>query len=92
MDHRIISRQFISAGNNLPDQAFNATGSRHDRGQRNFFHFVDKNPLFPDNSRETVNAFILASSKRRSRIAYNLQADDRDNTELWTNRLDHFRK
>lgn len=37
-----------------------------DNPEKIFFRFVDKNPLFPDNSKDAIREYILASRKRRS--------------------------
>jgi hypothetical protein len=66
MDHRKIAKQLMELHKTAFDNTFNTMTILQDNSERLFFRFVDKNPLFPNNSTEAVHEYILTSHKRRS--------------------------
>ncbi len=44
------------------------------QSNRGFFRFVDKNPLFADNSQEAVYEYLISS--RKHKLAYKTQIDE----------------
>ena len=68
MDHKKIVRQLIDPSKTDLDNTFSTITLPADNPEKAFFCFVDKNPLFPDNSEDAIHEYILASRKRRSDV------------------------
>jgi len=66
MDHKKIAKQLTGSNKSVSDTAFSTIMMPPDHSEQIFFRFVDKNPLFPDNSKDAIQEFILDSHKRRS--------------------------
>lgn len=66
MNHKKIAKQLRKTNKTAIGNSFNASTTPQDNSERIFFLFVDKNPLFPNNSWQAINEYILASHRRRS--------------------------
>ena len=65
MDHKKIANQLMELNTTVFHNTFNTMTRRDDNPEKFFFSFIDKNPLFQDNSKEAIHEYILASHKRR---------------------------
>lgn len=66
MNHKKIAKQLMEVNKTTLDNTFATMTMPQDNPEKIFFRFVDKNPLFPDNSKDAIREYILASHKRRS--------------------------
>ncbi len=66
MDHKKTAKQLTGLNKSVLDNTFNTIEIPPDHSEQIFFRFVDKNPLFPDNSKDAIQEYILDSRKRRS--------------------------
>lgn len=90
MDHKKIAKQLMGMNKTTFDNTFNPTTMLQDDSERLFFHFVDKNPLFPNNSEDAINEYILASRKRRSDFkSHFAEGYEKGANYLISNRLHH---
>lgn len=65
MDHKRIAKQLMEFDETVFEEASCTMTPPQDKSEIVFFRFVDKNPLYPDNSKEAIQAYIRASRKRR---------------------------
>ncbi|MEE9911611.1 MAG: hypothetical protein K4571_07790 [Deltaproteobacteria bacterium] len=66
MDRKTIAKQLMQFNGSDRDKTLVSIALPQDHSEKSFFSFVDKNPLFPDNSADAVHEFILTSHRRRS--------------------------
>lgn len=66
MDQKKIAKQSMELNKTTFVHMFNTMTPPQSNPEKIFFRFVDKNPLFPDNSKEAIHEYVLASRKRRS--------------------------
>lgn len=64
MDRKNSRRPLTEPGRTIVHHPFCAIQLKQGSTEKIFFHFVDKNPLFQDNSPEAICELILASGKR----------------------------
>lgn len=69
-----IAKHLIELNKKDFDDTFNTMTSLLTNSGNRFFHFIDKNPLFEDNSKEAIYAYLVSSRKRR--YAYKQQSDE----------------
>lgn len=65
MDRQRIAKHMIESSEMAFNDMMNAMTSSQSDAEKLFFSFVDKNPLFENNSLESVNKYLLASRKKR---------------------------
>ena len=62
MDHKNTAKPLTESGKLVLDRLCNTMAAK----QEIFFSFVDKNPLFANNSPEAIHDYLLTSSQRQS--------------------------
>ena len=72
MDHNKITKQLLEMNKTAFDNTFSSMTILQDNSERIFFRFVEKNPLFTDNSRNAATEYIQASRKRRTDLKSHL--------------------
>ena len=74
MNHGKILLQMIELHKTAFDNSFKTITTVQDRTENIFFRFVDKNPLFSDNSRKSINGYL--STYRKGRIDFKNSIDE----------------
>jgi len=93
MDHKKIAKQLMELHQTAFNNPFNMIALNQDHSEKNFFRFVDKNPLFPDNSKDAIQKYLVTSCKRRSDFKSHCDGGCEEFTQyLLINRLLHRNK
>jgi len=93
MDHKKIAKQLMELHQTAFNNPFNPVALSQDNSEKNFFRFVDKNPLFPDNSKDAIQEYLVTSRKRRSDCKPHCDEGCEEFTKYFlTNRLHHRNK
>lgn len=66
MEQRKIAKHVAQLNQAVINRSFNAATREQNTPENYFFRFVDKNPLFADNSKNAIREVILSSRKTRS--------------------------
>ncbi|PKN19851.1 MAG: hypothetical protein CVU71_05650 [Deltaproteobacteria bacterium HGW-Deltaproteobacteria-6] len=74
MDHKKTAKQLMDLNTTVFHSTSNTTALRKETPESFFFSFIDKNPLFQDNSKEAIHEYLLASHKRR--FAFQTHVDE----------------
>jgi len=69
-----IAKHLIELNKMDFDNTFNTMTSLHTKSDKRFFRFVDKNPVFNDNSREAIYEYLVSS--RKHAFDYKQQIDE----------------
>ena len=69
-----IAKHLIELNKMDFDNTFNTMTTIHTNSERRFFHFVDKNPMFDDNSQEAIYEYLVSS--RKHKFEYKPQIDE----------------
>jgi len=68
-----IAKHLIESNKTDFDNAFN-TMTQQTNAEKRFFRFVDKNPMFSNNSKEAIYDYLMSSRKRS--FEYKPQMDE----------------
>lgn len=60
-----IAKHLIELNKMEFDNTFNTLTMRKKNSEKQFFHFVDKNPMFSDNSKEAIYEYLVSFRKRQ---------------------------
>ena len=74
MDQQKIAKHLIELNETYLDCTINTMTKLQADTQERFFRFVDKNPLFANNSADAIYAYLVSSRKRQ--YGYKPQVDD----------------
>ena len=66
MNYKKIAKHLTETNKTTFNNTFNAAKMLQDNSQRIFFHFVDKNPLFQNNSKDAIHEYIRDSRRKRA--------------------------
>lgn len=74
MNHSKILIQMMEIHKTAFDNSFKTLTTVQDNSEKVFFRFVDKNPLFSDNSRKSINDYL--SAYRKGRVDFKNSVDE----------------
>lgn len=65
MNHKVIAKRLTELKKTSRDSNLDAMSFEQDQPDKIFFRFVDKNPLFLDNTKGAIQNYILSTHKIR---------------------------
>ncbi len=75
MDQQKIAKHLIELNETYLDGTVSTVSALHVDSQRRFFGFVDKNPVFCNNSKHAIYDFLVSS--RKHKYEYRFPADEK---------------